>query len=98
MWGSEGDGSVLVADAIGMHRAVQVYRRNAVAMWFEHAFDFVLVRNTGGAFVVNDEIVALGVIRITQNRQRGFGAGVIRVNLSNNDIGAFFKALLENIF
>jgi hypothetical protein len=80
-----------------MHRAVQIHRRNSVAMWLEHALDDCRIGNVGGAFVVNHEVIILGVIRMAQDSQRGLGRGIVRMNLSDNDVGAFFQSLLQDV-
>lgn len=98
MWGTECDGFVGISDAIAVHCAVQVYRRDAVAMRFEYAFDFSWVRDIRGAFVMNYQIVALCIIRIAEDCQGRFGAGIVGVNLSNHDVGAFLEAFLQNVF
>src|SRR2546426_955160 len=59
---------VWVADAIGMHAAVEIDAGKPVAMWFKYGFDLGRIRNIRRAFVVDDEVVAFGVIRVTQNR------------------------------
>src|SRR5581483_2195317 len=91
------DGAVWVADAIAVHRAVQVDARDAVAVRFEHAFDKRGIGDVRGAFVMNHEVVAIGVIRMAQDGQRRMCAGIIGVDLIDDYICARFDALLEDV-
>ena len=52
----------------------------------EYACDDFRVIDPGGALVVYDDIVALGVVRFTENRQRWFGAFVIGMRLVDDDV------------
>src|SRR5437879_2023234 len=88
---------VWVADAIGMHATVEVDARKAVAMRFKDSLNLEGIGNVRGAFIVDHQVIAFGVLRVTQNGQRRMSAGVIRVDLIDNNIGAFLQAFLENV-
>src|SRR5678816_1130478 len=95
--GTERDGVVRFANAIAVHRAVKVDPGDAIAMRLEHGLDRRRIGDIGCAFVVDDEIVAFGVIRISQDRQRWVSAAVGRMNLIDDDVGALLNALLEYV-
>src|SRR5205085_3240012 len=94
----ERDRCIGIADAIAMHRAVKINARNAVAMRLEHAFHYFRIGDICAAFVMDHEIVAFRVIRISQDGQRRMGAGVVSVNLIESQTRPLFEALLQDIF
>ena len=70
------DGIVGIADAITVHAAVEIHAGDAVAMGLEDALDHGGVIDVGGAFVVDDHVVALGVVGVAVNRQRRVRAAI----------------------
>jgi len=80
-----------------MHSAVEVDAREAVAMWFKHSLDLEGIGNISGAFVVDYQVIAFGVLRVPQNGERRMRAGVVSVDLIDNNFGAFLEAFLENV-
>src|SRR5437899_12300682 len=89
---------VWVADAIRMNATVKVDARKAVAMRFKDSLNLKGIGNIRGAFIVDHQVIAFGVLRVTQNGQRRMSAGVIRVDLIDNYIGAFLQPFPENVF
>jgi len=77
---------------------MKVYSGDAIAMRFEHGFDRRRIGNIGRAFVVDYQVIGFGVIRITQDCQRRMSAGVIGVNLVDDDVCALFYPSFEDIF
>ena len=67
-------------------------------MGLEDAFDLGLLVDVGAAFVVDDKVVAFGVIGIADNRERRFGGFVVGVDLIDGDVDAGFEACFEDVF
>src|SRR5437763_898661 len=86
-----------VADAIAVHRTMKVDGGDAVAMWLEHGFHRLRIRNIGRALVMNDQIVALSVIGIARDRQRRLSALVVGVNLLDDGVSAFLQSFFEDV-
>ena len=63
----------------------------------KHGGDDGGITHVGGAFVVDDDIVACGVIGMTKDGQRRLGGFVVRVDLGDFDIGAGLEALLQDV-
>ena len=103
-WGVPGIGRFpRIADAIAVHGAVEIDAGYAVAMRLEDAFDHGLVIDVGGAFVMDHDVVALGVIGIAVDGDGRLGArillrGVAGINDVDLDVGAFLEAVLEDVF
>jgi len=81
---------------------MQVHAGNAGAVRREHALDGRGIVDVGGALVVDDDIVALGVIRVAIDWEQRFGGrsalGNLGVNLIHDNISPGFDALLEDVF
>ncbi len=92
------DGIVGVADAVAVHRAMEIYAGDTVAMGIEDAFDGFGIGNIGAAFVMDDDVVTFGVIGIAEDGERRMGAFVVGVDLIDDDVGAAFEALFEDVF
>src|SRR5688500_2396176 len=86
-----------LSNAVAVHRAVQVYPGDAVAMGLDNGFYYGGILDIRGAFVVNDYVEALRVIRIVENWQRWFCALVVRVGLLDDEVGSLFQTSLENV-
>jgi hypothetical protein len=97
--GCAGSGAFVgVADAVGMHGAMEVYSGNAVAMRGEDGFDIGLFVDVGTAFVVDDEVVAFGVIRIAEDGERWLGGFVVGMDLIDDDVDSRFEAFFQDVF
>src|SRR5215472_5117031 len=90
---AEGDRVIRVADAIGVHGAMQVHARKAIAMRLQDALDGSRIGIVRCAFVVNHDIIAFGVLWISQNLQRRMGGRIISMNLVDDDVCARLDAL-----
>ena len=91
------DGIIGVANAVGVHRAMKIHAGNTVAMRLQDTLDPGGIGNVCRAFIMDDEVVTFGVIGISEDGQRRLRAGVVRVNLVDDDIRAFLNALLKDI-
>ena len=87
-----------VAEAVGVHGAVEVHAGDALAVRCEHAGDDLRVGLVGGAFVVDHHVVALGVVGVAEDGQRRVGAFVWRVHVIDNDVDPRLEPLLEQVF
>ncbi len=76
---------------------MEIDARDAVAMGPEDRLDGRLVIDVRPAFVVDDHIVTLGVIRVAKHRQLGAGAAIVNVDDVNLEIGPLFEAALEKV-
>jgi hypothetical protein len=92
------DGLVKLADAVGVHGAMQIYSRNTCFVGRKHAFDYCFVADICGAFVMDYHVVAFGVIWETIDRKVWFHGGVVRVNLVNDDVCACLDTFFEDVF
>ena len=82
-----------IAHAIGVHGAVEIHAGQARAMRRKHGRDGRRIVERIAALVVDDHIVALGVVGVAENRQRRFRGFVVRVNLIHHDVHARFETL-----
>ena len=80
-----------------MHAAVEVDTRQTVAMRLEHRLDLRRIADIRRTFIVDDEVIACGVISIPEDGQRRMGAGVVGVNLIDDDVRTLLDALLEDL-
>lgn len=87
-----------VTRAVRVHGAVEIHGGDAVAVRRQHAGDDLRVGLGGRAFIVDDDVVALGIVRIAEDGQRRVGALVSRVQLVDNDVEPRLEALLEQVF
>ena len=87
-----------VADSVAMHRAVQIHSGNAMFMRAQHPFDDGLVADSSGAFVVDYEIVSFGVVGVPVNCEWRLGGFVVRMDLVDGGLDAFFDAGLQDVF
>ena len=97
VFGTRLDRFAEVAGAVRVHGTVEVDAGDTLAMRREHAGDGVRVADPGRAFVVDDDVVALGIVRFSKNRQRRFGAFVVGMRLIDDDVDPPLEALLEGI-
>ena len=77
---------------------MEVYAGDAVAVRRKYAGDDLGVSLGGGAFVVDDDVVALGVVGVAKDGQRRVGAFVGRMHVIDNDVDPRFESLLEQVF
>lgn len=89
-------GDFVVTCAIAMHRAVQVDARDAVAVGSKDAFDCVDVGHRCGAFVMNNDVVTLGVVGIAVNCERWVGGRIVGVDLSDDNVSPSFESFFED--
>ena len=80
---------------------MQIHAGNARAVRCEDAFDDCRIIDVRRALVVDDDIVALGVIGVAVDRERRFGGGSaggnLGVDLIDDEVGACFEAMLEDV-
>jgi hypothetical protein len=88
------DGFAEIVPAIGMHAAVEIHRRFAVAMGFEDAVDVNRIGDVCGAFVVDDHIEVFGPIVGLVDWEGGFG-GFVGIK---SDIDDSVEAGLDAVF
>jgi len=85
------------ADAVAMHGAVQVHAGNAVAMWLEDAFHYGFLVYASRTFVVDDEVEAFRVVRVTVDSKVRFGRLVIGMDLGDFGVKTFFESFFEDV-
>ena len=90
------DGLADVADAVAVHRAVEVHGGDAGAVRGEDVVHVGHVLHVGAALVVDDDVVALGPIGLCVGREGGLRAAVEGMNRVHLDMRAGFEALLED--
>jgi hypothetical protein len=66
-------------------------------MGFEDAADDFLVVDGGGALVVDDQIKAFGVVRVSVDGERGLGAFVVGVDLDDLCVKTTLESFLEDV-
>ena len=98
VWCSRCDRVVRIANAIGMHCAMQVHAGHAIAVRLKHSFNLRWVGNIRTALIVHDDIKTFRVIRVAKDRQGRVGAGIIVMKEFDCDIRALLDALFEHIF
>ena len=86
-----------IAKPIRVHRAMKVHTRNALLVWSQHARDYFRITDARRALIVNHNIVALRVIRVAINRQRGLRAFIRRMRVVDDNVDAPLQPLFENI-
>ena len=80
-----------------MHGAVEVHAGQAGHVRREDVLHHRGIGDVGGAFVVDDEIVALGVVGIGVGGKHGTRGFVGRVHVLDHNVGAGFEAVFENV-
>ena len=86
-----------IAEPIRVHRAMKVYARNALLVRRQHTGDHLRVTDTRRAFVVDHEIVALGVIGIAVNGDRRLRAFVRRMRVIDLDVDPALQPLFQDV-
>jgi hypothetical protein len=66
-------------------------------MGLEDATDNSLIANAGGAFIVNDQVETLCVLRISIDGEGRLYALVVGVHLDDLGVKTFFDALFEDV-
>ncbi len=92
------DGIVGVADAIAVHATVEIHAGDAVAVRLEDTLDHGWVIDVGGAFVMDDQVVALGVIGVAVDRQGWVRAAIRNIDDVHHRVGPRLDALLQDVF
>ena len=90
------DGLANVADAVAVHRAMEIHGGDAGAVRGEDVVHVGHVLHVGAALVVDDDIVALGPIGLCVGREGGLRAAVEGMNRVHLDVRAGFETLLED--
>ena len=90
------DGLADVADAVAVHRAVEVHGGDAGAVRGKDVVHVGDILHVGGALVVDDDVVALGPVRLLIRRERRLRAAVEGMHRVHLDVRAGFEALLED--
>ena len=84
-----------IPDSVRVHRTVKIHSRQTIAMWLQHGLDRSWIVDVGPAFIVNDQVIALRIIRVAQDLKRGFCAPVGRMDLIDGDIRPGLEPLLQ---
>ena len=87
----------MVAYPVTVHSAVEVHARNTISVRCEHIIENGHIGHPSSTFVVNDNVVALGVVGVAVDSERRAVARVVRVYLVNHNIGPSFETFLDNI-
>ena len=86
----------IISLAEGMHRAMQMHRRNRFVSLENILQDFrVLIRS--GTFVVDNNVVSLGPIGVLVNRQRRIGRAIPGPDNIDPHIGTLLNPLVEDL-
>ena len=76
---------------------MKVYARDTLLVRREHTVDHLGITDARGTFIVDHEVVALGVIGIAVNGDRRLGALVRRMRVIDLDIYAPLQPLLQDV-
>lgn len=86
-----------VSDPVRVHGAVEVQTWGALLVRSEHTFNHLFVTDAGGTFIMDYEVVPLGVIGIAVDRDGRLGAFVVGVDLVHLGMEALLNSCFEKV-
>ena len=87
---------LVCAIAEGMHRTVEMHRRNSF-VHFEDVLHYLEVLITGGAFIMNDDIITFCPIRIIVKWQWRIRTPVARPHHIHTNVSTLLDSFIENL-
>ena len=86
-----------IAKPIRVHCTMKIHARNTLLVWRQNARDYFRIVDARRALIVNHNIVALRVIRVAINRQRGLRAFIRRMCVVDNNVDAPLQPCLQDV-
>ena len=86
-----------IAEPVGVHRAVEIYSWDTLLVRSKYARNYFGIILVGCAFIVDHQIITLGIIRVAKNCQGRLGAFIGGMDVVYLDIDAAFQTLLEDV-